>query len=159
MLFPTLHFLLRFSLTVALSRDYFFQAIREFPPIFAENFSKKFLENFIPSLPITDRKFPPNYLGEFSSLFYRTEKDCGGEAVHFLDSFTKIPNRMQIHTFKVSKLEVEKRLVEEVHNNDVLIIVGETGSGKTTLTIYPILLPRNLTPAQSNRVCNALALL
>ncbi|XP_057777374.1 pre-mRNA-splicing factor ATP-dependent RNA helicase DEAH10-like [Salvia miltiorrhiza] len=27
---------------------------------------------------------------------------------------------------------VEKRLVEEVRNNDVLIIVGETGSGKTT---------------------------
>ncbi|MQL87621.1 hypothetical protein Taro_020163 [Colocasia esculenta] len=27
---------------------------------------------------------------------------------------------------------VEKRLVEEVKNNDVLIIVGETGSGKTT---------------------------
>nr|GMC79608.1 pre-mRNA-splicing factor ATP-dependent RNA helicase DEAH10 [Ipomoea batatas] len=27
---------------------------------------------------------------------------------------------------------VEKRLVEEVHNNDTLIIVGETGSGKTT---------------------------
>uniref|UniRef100_A0A5B7BJA9 RNA helicase n=1 Tax=Davidia involucrata TaxID=16924 RepID=A0A5B7BJA9_DAVIN len=27
---------------------------------------------------------------------------------------------------------VEKRLVEEVRNNDILIIVGETGSGKTT---------------------------
>lgn len=27
---------------------------------------------------------------------------------------------------------VEKRLVEEVRNNDTLIIVGETGSGKTT---------------------------
>uniref|UniRef100_A0A1J3FDM9 RNA helicase n=1 Tax=Noccaea caerulescens TaxID=107243 RepID=A0A1J3FDM9_NOCCA len=27
---------------------------------------------------------------------------------------------------------VEKRLIEEVHKNDVLIIVGETGSGKTT---------------------------
>ncbi|KAG6405244.1 hypothetical protein SASPL_132831 [Salvia splendens] len=27
---------------------------------------------------------------------------------------------------------IEKRLVEEVRNNDVLIIVGETGSGKTT---------------------------
>jgi len=27
---------------------------------------------------------------------------------------------------------VEKRLVEEVQKNDVLIIVGETGSGKTT---------------------------
>ena len=27
---------------------------------------------------------------------------------------------------------VEKRLVEEVRKNDTLIIVGETGSGKTT---------------------------
>nr|XP_009598983.1 pre-mRNA-splicing factor ATP-dependent RNA helicase DEAH10-like isoform X1 [Nicotiana tomentosiformis]XP_016489290.1 PREDICTED: pre-mRNA-splicing factor ATP-dependent RNA helicase DEAH10-like [Nicotiana tabacum] len=27
---------------------------------------------------------------------------------------------------------VERRLVEEVRNNDTLIIVGETGSGKTT---------------------------
>lgn len=27
---------------------------------------------------------------------------------------------------------VEKRLVEEVQKNDILIIVGETGSGKTT---------------------------
>ncbi|ESQ34269.1 hypothetical protein EUTSA_v10006970mg [Eutrema salsugineum] len=27
---------------------------------------------------------------------------------------------------------VEKRLIEEVNNNDILIIVGETGSGKTT---------------------------
>lgn len=27
---------------------------------------------------------------------------------------------------------VEKRLLEEVSKNDVLIIVGETGSGKTT---------------------------
>lgn len=27
---------------------------------------------------------------------------------------------------------VEKRLIEEVHKNDILIIVGETGSGKTT---------------------------
>ncbi|CAL5338588.1 unnamed protein product [Camellia sinensis] len=27
---------------------------------------------------------------------------------------------------------VEKRLVEEVKSNDILIIVGETGSGKTT---------------------------
>ncbi|KDO70342.1 hypothetical protein CISIN_1g0087351mg, partial [Citrus sinensis] len=27
---------------------------------------------------------------------------------------------------------VEKRLVEEVRKNDILIIVGETGSGKTT---------------------------
>lgn len=27
---------------------------------------------------------------------------------------------------------VEQRLLEEIHKNDVLIIVGETGSGKTT---------------------------
>lgn len=27
---------------------------------------------------------------------------------------------------------VEKRLIEEVQKNDILIIVGETGSGKTT---------------------------
>lgn len=27
---------------------------------------------------------------------------------------------------------VERRLVQEVRNNDTLIIVGETGSGKTT---------------------------
>ncbi|XP_039684988.1 pre-mRNA-splicing factor ATP-dependent RNA helicase DEAH10 [Medicago truncatula] len=27
---------------------------------------------------------------------------------------------------------VEKRLIEEVHKNDILIVVGETGSGKTT---------------------------
>ncbi|PNX92414.1 ATP-dependent RNA helicase dhx8-like protein, partial [Trifolium pratense] len=27
---------------------------------------------------------------------------------------------------------VEKRLIEEVRKNDILIIVGETGSGKTT---------------------------
>ena len=27
---------------------------------------------------------------------------------------------------------MEKRLIEEVQKNDILIIVGETGSGKTT---------------------------
>jgi len=31
---------------------------------------------------------------------------------------------------------VEKRLVEEVRKNDVLIIVGETGSGKTTRRLH-----------------------
>lgn len=32
----------------------------------------------------------------------------------------------------------EKRLLEEIKNNDVLIIVGETGSGKTTRKFYAI---------------------
>jgi len=35
---------------------------------------------------------------------------------------------------------VEKRLVEEVRKNDTLIIVGETGSGKTTreyVSVFP----------------------
>lgn len=31
---------------------------------------------------------------------------------------------------------VEKRLVEEVRKNDILIIVGETGSGKTTRRLH-----------------------
>lgn len=31
---------------------------------------------------------------------------------------------------------VEKRLIEEVQNNDILIIVGETGSGKTTRKLF-----------------------
>lgn len=35
---------------------------------------------------------------------------------------------------------VEKRLVDEVRHNDTLIIVGETGSGKTTRMFYHILL-------------------
>lgn len=30
------------------------------------------------------------------------------------------------------RIVVEKRLLEEVRKNDTLIIVGETGSGKTT---------------------------
>lgn len=34
---------------------------------------------------------------------------------------------------------VEKRLVEEVRKHDVLIIVGETGSGKTTRRLHFIL--------------------
>lgn len=33
-------------------------------------------------------------------------------------------------------ISVEKRLVEEVRKHDTLIIVGETGSGKTTRMIY-----------------------
>jgi len=36
---------------------------------------------------------------------------------------------------------VEKRLVEEVRKNDTLIIVGETGSGKTTrksVSVFPL---------------------
>jgi len=35
---------------------------------------------------------------------------------------------------------VEKRLVEEVRKNDTLIVVGETGSGKTTrkyVSVFP----------------------
>lgn len=36
-------------------------------------------------------------------------------------------------------IAVEKRLVEEVQKNDVLIIVGETGSGKTTRRLHLIL--------------------
>lgn len=36
------------------------------------------------------------------------------------------------HTFSIINFLVEKQLVEEVRNNDTLIIVGETGSGKTT---------------------------
>lgn len=35
---------------------------------------------------------------------------------------------------------VEKRLIEEVRKNDTLIIVGETGSGKTTRRLHLILL-------------------
>jgi len=35
---------------------------------------------------------------------------------------------------------VEKRLIEEVRKNDILIIVGETGSGKTTRRLHLILL-------------------
>jgi len=35
---------------------------------------------------------------------------------------------------------VEKRLIEEVQKNDILIIVGETGSGKTTRRLHLILL-------------------
>ena len=31
---------------------------------------------------------------------------------------------------------VEKRLADEVRKNDILIIVGETGSGKTTRKLY-----------------------
>lgn len=34
-----------------------------------------------------------------------------------------------------SLFSVEKRLVEEVKSNDTLIVVGETGSGKTTRKI------------------------
>lgn len=33
---------------------------------------------------------------------------------------------------------VEKRLIEEVRKNDILIIVGETGSGKTTRRLHLI---------------------
>lgn len=38
--------------------------------------------------------------------------------------------------FRVCILLVEKRLVEEVRKNDILIIVGETGSGKTTRMFF-----------------------
>lgn len=31
---------------------------------------------------------------------------------------------------------VERRIVEEVRKNDILIIVGETGSGKTTRKFF-----------------------
>lgn len=31
---------------------------------------------------------------------------------------------------------MEKRLIEEVQKNDILIIVGETGSGKTTRKLF-----------------------
>ncbi|PIN16752.1 DEAH-box RNA helicase [Handroanthus impetiginosus] len=45
-----------------------------------------------------------------------------------------IPRRQKIeqHRKNLPIAAVEKRLLEEVSNNDVLIIVGETGSGKTT---------------------------
>ena len=33
-------------------------------------------------------------------------------------------------------IPVEKRLIEEVQKNDILIIVGETGSGKTTRKLF-----------------------
>ncbi|KAL8533626.1 hypothetical protein ACS0TY_009866 [Phlomoides rotata] len=40
--------------------------------------------------------------------------------------------KIEQHRKALPIASVEKRLVEEVRNNDVLIIVGETGSGKTT---------------------------
>lgn len=40
----------------------------------------------------------------------------------------------------VFSVAVEKRLVDEVRKNDVLIIVGETGSGKTTRRLHFVLI-------------------
>ncbi|KAG2376919.1 Pre-mRNA-splicing factor ATP-dependent RNA helicase [Vigna angularis] len=42
------------------------------------------------------------------------------------------PNRQTQFSARYSRRPFEKRLVKEVRKNDVLIIVGETGSGKTT---------------------------
>jgi HrpA-like RNA helicase len=39
----------------------------------------------------------------------------------------------------MDSIVVEKRLIEEVRKNDILIIVGETGSGKTTRRLHLIL--------------------
>jgi ABC-type microcin C transport system duplicated ATPase subunit YejF len=39
----------------------------------------------------------------------------------------------------IDYIVVEKRLIEEVRKNDILIIVGETGSGKTTRRLHLIL--------------------
>jgi ABC-type lipoprotein export system ATPase subunit len=39
----------------------------------------------------------------------------------------------------IDSIVVEKRLIEEVRKNDILIIVGETGSGKTTRRLHLIL--------------------
>lgn len=46
----------------------------------------------------------------------------------------------QYVTFGIVSVVVEKRLIEEVRKNDILIIVGETGSGKTTRRLHLILL-------------------
>jgi HrpA-like RNA helicase len=35
-------------------------------------------------------------------------------------------------TFLLLRISAEKKLVEEVRNNDILVVIGETGSGKTT---------------------------
>ncbi|AQK98407.1 ATP-dependent RNA helicase DHX8 [Zea mays] len=52
------------------------------------------------------------------------------ELLYVFDTFWDLSSGSRILLFVVGS--VEKRLVEEVRNNDTLIIVGETGSGKTT---------------------------
>ncbi|PWZ10371.1 Pre-mRNA-splicing factor ATP-dependent RNA helicase DEAH10 [Zea mays] len=52
------------------------------------------------------------------------------ELLDVFDTFWDLSSGSRILLFVVCS--VEKRLVEEVRNNDTLIIVGETGSGKTT---------------------------
>lgn len=52
------------------------------------------------------------------------------ELLDVFDTFWDLSSGSRILLFVVGS--VEKRLVEEVRNNDTLIIVGETGSGKTT---------------------------
>ncbi|XP_015895188.2 pre-mRNA-splicing factor ATP-dependent RNA helicase DEAH10 [Ziziphus jujuba] len=48
-----------------------------------------------------------------------------------VDSFSRRQKILQ-HRKSLPIASVERRLIEEVRNNDILIIVGETGSGKTT---------------------------
>lgn len=53
-----------------------------------------------------------------------------GTASYIFSSLFYLSNSILIHCQFL--FLVEKRLVEEVRKNDILIIVGETGSGKTT---------------------------
>ena len=46
---------------------------------------------------------------------------------------------MILFAYVLVLVSVEKRLIEEVRKNDTLIIVGETGSGKTTRMCYHII--------------------